>query len=479
MLEKSVSTQPSQIRLSSGSVLTTVLLSVIIVAALYIGRDVFMPIAVAVLLSFMLAPVVRLLRRWYVPRVAAVILVGILTLATLCGLGVLIGVQVAQLASDLPHYQTTLRQKIQSLRGVAAGDGTLERATDVLKGLRREIETPPAQSSSPPGVPLSSTPSGAPPSPTGEPASSSPPGSPAPARPIPVEVKPPEDLRNRFVRLAGAHDLQRTTAALDDAAARLGRLFVTQLVLNMGFGLVIGIGLWFIGVPSAALWGALAMIMRFVPYVGAVISAVFPLGLAAAVGPDWALFLWTGALFIIAEPIAGQVVEPLVYGHSTGLSPMAVITAATFWTWLWGPIGLVLATPLTLCVVVLGRHVDRLNFLNVMFGDEPPLTPAQMVYQRLLARDYVEASEQATSYLKEKSLISYYEDVLLQGLKLAQSDAERGSLNEERMRALHDGVAEIVEDLDEHIDQQMEKPAPTARKDTETGEAPQSPLAKL
>ena len=185
-----------------------------------------------------------------------------------------------------------------------------------------------------------------------------------------------EDLRNRLIRLAGSHDLQRTTAALDDAARRLSRLFLIQLLLNGTFGLVIGTGLWLIGVPSAILWGILAAVLRFVPYIGAAIAAAF----------RWLLLLpWIrhgrccfgpSALFLIVEPIVGHVIEPMVYGHSTGLSPVAVVASATFWTALWGPIGLVLATPLTVCLVVLGRHVERLEFLDVMFGDRPCAFPA-------------------------------------------------------------------------------------------------------
>src|SRR4029078_7631743 len=241
-----------------------------------------------------------------------------------------------------------------------------------------------------------------------------------------------QDLRNRLIRLAGAQDLQRTTAALDDAGQRLSRLFLIQLALNAAFGLVIGIGLWFIGVPSAPLWGMLAMILRFVPYIGAVIAAIFPLILAAAVDPGWTMVFWTVALFLAVEPIAGHAIEPLLYGHSVGMSPVAVVTSATFWTWLWGPIGLVLATPLTMSLVVLGCHVDRLKFLDVMFGDQPALKPEELVYQRLLAGDPMEAAEQAQEFLKEKPLLSYYQDVLIEGLKLAQVDAERGLRDEER-----------------------------------------------
>jgi len=251
--------------------------------------------------------------------------------------------------------------------------------------------------------------------------------------------------------------LQRTTAALDDAGQRLSRLFLMQLLLNGAFGVVIGVGLWLIGVPSAPLWGMLAMILRFVPYIGAVISAIFPLILAAAVGPDWGMVLWTAGLFLVVEPIVGHVVEPMLYGHSTGLSPVAVVTSATFWTWLWGPIGLVLATPLTMSLVVLGRHVDRLKFLDVMFGDQPALKPEELIYQRLLAGDPVEAAEQAQEFLKEKPLLSYYQDVLIEGLKLAQADAEKDLLDEERSARIRDTVAEIVDDLDEWED----KPAAT------------------
>ena len=224
-----------------------------------------------------------------------------------------------------------------------------------------------------------------------------------------------QDLRNRLVRLAGAQDLQRTTAALDDAGQRLSRLFLAQLALNAAFGLVIGAGLWFIGVPSAPLWGMLAMILRFVPYIGAVISAIFPLILAAAVGAGWTMVLWTAALFLIVEPIAGHVIEPLLFGHTTGLSPVAIITSATFWTWLWGPIGLILATPLTICLVVLGRHVDGLKFLDVMLGDQPALTPAELVYQRMLARDPIEAAEQAQLFLRISRLLPITRKFCLRG----------------------------------------------------------------
>jgi hypothetical protein len=196
----------------------------------------------------------------------------------------------------------------------------------------------------------------------------------------------------------------------------------------------------------------LAAILRFVPYIGALISAIFPLVLAAAVGPDWSMVVWTAALFIIVEPLVGHVVEPHLTGQSTGLSPVAVVTSAAFWTWLWGPIGLVLATPLTMCLVVLGKHVDRLKFLDIMLGDEPALKPEELTYQRMLAGDPVEAAEQARQILKERPLIEYYQGVLIEALKLAQADADRGLLDEERKQRIRDVVAEILDDLEEHDD---------------------------
>ena len=194
---------------------------------------------------------------------------------------------------------------------------------------------------------------------------------------------------------------RRTTAALDDAGRRLGRLFLTQLILNATFGAVIGLGLAVIGVPSAPLWGLLAMILRFIPYIGAILAASLPIALAAAVGSSWSMALWTIALFAVMEPLTGQVVEPLVCGRSAGLSPVAVVVAAAFWTWLWGPLGLLLSTPLTLCLVVLARHVDRLQFIDIMLGDQPALTPQQAAYQRMLTGDPIDAIEQARSFLKE------------------------------------------------------------------------------
>ncbi|OPF92733.1 AI-2E family transporter [Rhodopseudomonas palustris] len=445
------------------------ILAVIIISALYVGREVFVPVALAILLSFVLARPVNFLQSLRVPRAIAAISTVLFAFAVIFALGSLIATQLSRLADDLPQYQSTIQSKITSLRGVTGGSTTLERAEGMLQNLSKELNKPknaPAPSLSNP------------------PTSSS-----RPVTPVPVEVLQPdpgtlanlrsliaplisplattgiivifvifillqrEDLRNRLIRLAGTRDLQRTTAALDDAASRLSRLFLNQLLINSGFGVLIGTGLWIIGVPSPALWGILAAVLRFVPYIGSIISAAFPLTLAVAVDPGWSMLVWTAILFFVIEPAIAHVVEPMVYGRSTGLSPVAVVISATFWTALWGPIGLVLATPLTVCLVVLGRHVERLAFLDVMFGDRPALSPPEIFYQRMLAGDPAEAAEKAEQFLKERSLSSYYDDVALKGLQLAQADLDRDALDAVRLTRIKETVQEFTEDLTDEIDQ--------------------------
>src|SRR5665213_127311 len=461
------------------------ILGVIIVTALYVGREIFVPVALAILLSFVLASPVGLLQRLRVPRGIAVVGVVLFAFVIIFALGSLIASQLNRLAGDLPRYQATIQSKIQSVRGVAGGSTTLERAAGMLQDLGKELDKPKVGALDKTITPPLSNPMGS-----------------RPVTPVPVEVLQPdpgaleslrsliaplisplattgiivifvifiliqrEDLRNRLIRLAGSHDLQRTTAALDDAAARLSRLFLNQLLINTGFGILIGTGLWLIGIPSAVLWGILATVLRFVPYIGSIIAAAFPLALAVAVDPGWSMLAWTAALFFIVEPAVGQIVEPMIYGRSTGLSPVAVVVSATFWTALWGPIGLVLATPLTVCLVVLGRHVERLAFLDVMFGDRPALSPAEIFYQRMLAGDPTEATEKAEEFLKERSLSSYYDEVAIKGLQLAQSDLERDVLDQSRLSRVRDTVIEFVDDLSDQLDQE-----PTGERATADAEA--------
>jgi predicted PurR-regulated permease PerM len=452
----------------AGLAFTNFVIVAIVVAALYFAREILVPIALAVLLSFVLAPLVKLLQRWHLPRPVAVLLTVAGGLAVAICLATMVMVQASQLARDLPRYQVTLGEKVHNLRDALGPAGLLRDASGLLKDLGKELETPDPQ----------------------RPAALSPalthPG--AAAKPVPVEVHQPEpgapetlvamlqplvtpftttgivvifvlfflvqreDLRNRFIRLAGSGDIERTTAALDDAGRRLGRVFATQLVLNAVFGLIIGSGLALIGVPSASLWGLLAMILRFVPYIGALLAAVLPLALAAAVGADWTMAIWTAALFAVVEILMGQVIEPFIYGYSAGLSPVAVVIAAAFWTWLWGPLGLLMSTPLTLCLVVMARHVDRLQFIDIMLGDQPALTPQQAAYQRMLTGDPIEAIEQARAFLKQGTVMTYYDEILIGALRLAQADAEQGRLDDVRLENIFKTVSDLVEDLTEHGD---------------------------
>jgi predicted PurR-regulated permease PerM len=448
--------------------LLTLAVGVVVMTALYVGQDVFLPIVMAILLAFVLAPFVDVMRRWHLGRVPSVIIAVLVALGIIVSIGGLIGFQVAGLASDLPRYQTTIESKVGSLR-----EGTIGRLSKSLREFghrfdRAVAEQPQENAPATPGA--AETPA------------------PAEAGPLPVEVHQPdptpaqmardvllpileplatmgivfvvlifilmqrEDLRDRMIRLFGASDLHRTTAAMDDAARRLSRYFLTQLALNASFGLLAGIGLWAIGVPSPALWGVFAALMRFVPYIGSFVAAAPPILLAAAVDPGWSMALMTMALFLIGEPLMGHVVEPVVYGQSTGLSPFAVVISAIFWTWLWGPIGLLIATPLTLCLVVLGRHVERLEFIDVLLGDRPALSPAENLYQRMLAGDPDEALESAEVLLKERSLTSYYDEVALRGLQLAANDATRGVLTHRQLDQVRDVIAALVQDLGSHDD---------------------------
>ncbi len=431
-------------------------IGVVVIAGLYFGREVLIPITLAILLSFVLSPVVALLRRVRVPRAPAVLVSVLFALGLLGGLGTVVGTQAASLADDAPAYARTIESKIARARAYA-----LERAAVFTRRDR-----PPAAATAP--TPVSD-------------AIASQAREPIPVRVVDDEPNPlkiagdvlspilgpfetfvivlvvaifillqKDDLRDRMIRLFGSSDLHRTTTAMDDAADRLGRYFLSQLAVNTAFGLVVGVGLWLIGVPVPAVWGILAGVLRFVPYIGALLGAVLPLVVAAGVDPGWTMPLLVVALFVVVEPLVGYVIEPLLYGHSTGLSPLSVILAAVFWTWIWGPVGLVLSMPLTLCLVVLGRHVPSLEFMEVLLGDRPALTPIESFYQRMLAHDPEEALDQAEAQLVERSLVDYYDEVALPGLKLAAFDARRGVVDRERATRIVDSMLAVIHELDDH-----------------------------
>lgn len=436
---------------------------VVIVAALSLAHDILIPITLAILLSFLLAPMVTRLRRWHLGLLPSVVVAVSTSLAVIAMLAVLIGTQIAALAEGVPQYRTTVQDKLDTLQSTTVG-----RVGDFVgnasRSFQRLLRTDGEGGAD--GAPKTRRNNGA-----------------SKREVIPVEVQEPppsplgllgrlvapilgpietagivfvitifillqrEDLRDRLIRLAGSTDLHRTITAMDDAAGRLSRYFVAQLGVNTGVGVVIGVGLAIIGVPGAALWGILAALLRFVPYIGTWIAALLAIALAAAVGPGWGMALAAIALFAIVDIVAGQVVEPLLYGHSTGLSPTAVVIAAVFWSWIWGPLGLILSTPLTLCLVVLGRHVDRLEFLDVLLGDQPALTPSETFYQRLLAGDPDEAIDQAEVRIRDTSLLAYYQEVAIPGLQHAAVDVERGVVSEAQQKRILDTANEVVTGL--------------------------------
>ena len=446
--------------------LVTLVTIVIAVAGLYLASEVLIPITLAVLLSFVLAPLVTLLRRVHLPNAPSVLIAVVLGLAVIGAIGGVVGLQVASLATDVPRYADTIESKVGTLRAA-----TLGRLNTVINAIGRQAANTAATVGAGPDAAASATAAKLMPVEVHQPS----PGPLELARNVLEPILKPfesaliifvvavfillqkEDLRDRLIRLFGSNDLHRTTLAMDDAAQRLSRYFLAQLGINAAFGVVIGIGLALIGVPSPVLWGLLGAMLRFVPYVGAILAAALPIVLAAAVEPGWSMMLWALGLFAVTEVVTGQVVEPMIYGHSTGLSPVAVVVAAIFWSWIWGPIGLILSTPLTLCLVILGRYVDRLEFLEVLLGDRPALTPIENFYQRMLAEDPDEALQQAELLLKERSLSTYYDEVVLKALKLAANDTQRGVIDDDKMQRIKVSVQAVLDDLSGHDDRD---PAP-------------------
>jgi len=454
-------------------------LFVLIVATLYFGKEVLVPITLAMLLAFVLAPLVGLLRRLRLGRVPSVLLAVLAAVGLVLALGGVIGSQIAQLTTQLPQYTATVEQKVEKVR-----DATIGRISALTDGIGNRAGTQAANAPASAQAPAAAQNAPAPSAP--QPAANpiefagrylSPILSPLATFGIVFVVAvfallQQDDLRDRMIRLLGSTDMHRTTVAIDDGGRRLSRYFLTQLCINTGFGCVVGAGLFFIGVPNPVLWGILSALMRFVPYVGSFIAVLLPFALAAAVDPGWSMPLWTLGLFVVVEGVTGQVIEPLVYGHSTGLSPFSVIVAAIFWSWLWGPIGLILSTPLTLCLVVLGRHVDRLEFLDVLLGDTPPLTPMESFYRRILAGDPDELQDEAERVLKERSLSTYYDEVALKGLQLAANDSQRGTLSHAQLDRVNGTIKTLVNGLADHDDVQP-PPKPAHPDDSEVAAAPQ------
>ena len=415
----------------------------VIVAALYYGRDVLVPLVLAVLLAFVLAPVAKGLQRVGLGKGLSVLAAVVAAFLVLGGIGAALGVQAADLAAELPRLAATLRAKLGALEGL--GD-LLRRGQDLLGGGAAEgAATAPVVVAARPtdaallGVlgnvlgPML--------------------GPLATAGLVIIfailVLLYREDLRDRAIRLAGARDLHRTMTAMNDAAARLSRLFLAQVALNAGYAVVISGVLAAIGLPSPLLWGILAGLMRFVPFIGTPIAIAPPLLLGAGVQPGWSTAISVLGVFILCGLVMGQVLEPLLFGRRTGLSPLSVVLAASFWASLWGPIGLIIATPLTVGLVVLGRHVPRFEFFDVLLGDRPPLQPEESFYQHALEGDADALVDQAREYLAEDghTLTAYGDGVALQGLVLAQTDWSREALEPERLDVIRTQVGTLLDDL--------------------------------
>jgi len=447
-----------------------ILLTAFVVTILYVGRQLLIPLALAAMLTFLLARLVGYIER-RIGRIAAVLIVVGMLFGIVGGAGWLLTRQLVDLAAKLPDYQTNIDNRLNAIRLPTGGAfGRFSHSVSELQKQLPDSLEPPANATGPVPETKATTAARARNVPAAQP--------PMPVRIVESQSRLPqilqttatgllgplgtaglvfvlvifmllkrEDLRGRMIRLIGQGRISATTRAMDDAGSRVARYLTMLLLVNVSFGLCIAIGLYFIGVPNAALWGAFAAIMRFVPYVGVWIAAAVPVLISFAVSTSWLSPLLTLGLFVVLELINFNALEPWLYGSSTGVSSIALIIAAVFWTWLWGPIGLVLATPLTVCVAVMGRHVPKLQFLSVLLSEEQALAPHEECYHRLLAFGLDEAHDLAEAYVKTNSLTSLYDSVLIPTVTLAEMDAQRDELDAEQRSTIHRHIHDLIEDF--------------------------------
>jgi predicted PurR-regulated permease PerM len=411
-------------------------------AILYFAKEVLLPLALAILFAFLLAPVVERLERLRLARLPATLAVALLALALIVSIGTVAGMQAVSLAAKLPEYRHTIAQKIRALRAPKQ-DTTLGRAAKALKDIEQEAqpEKPLAVKETPASayeeVVRYATPL---------------------AKPLAMAlavvvftilmVLDRENMRERLLALVGAGRLNVTTRAMAEASARVTRYLTMLMLVNACFGIPFGVALYLIGVPNALLFGLLGMLLRFIPYVGVWLAAALPIALAFAISDGWSMALWTIGVFLALELLLAYVLEPWLYGKSVGLTPIAIIAAVLFWTWLWGPVGLLLATPLTVCVVVIGRHIPELEFLNVLLGVEPVLSDEERFYQRLLALDHDEAAELLEKYAGAHGLATALDKVLVPALAMAARDRDRDMLEPARERFIFEHAEAIVDELE-------------------------------
>lgn len=467
----------------------------IVVAALVLGAELLIPLAMATILSFVLSPIVKKLVRWKLPRSVAVgvVLGGSVVLAT--ALTAVLSAQMLALTADLQTYRANIVDKARWISSFGQGDGTIRRASEAVEALdtaiRKEFTdatAPPAPSTASAASPRAAMPA-SPPAPASVPTTEA---TPPAAGPPPSETETGlavwiekasgptttafltllftlflllqyEDIRDRVIRLAGTDNLSGTTAAMGDAGSRLSKFFLTQVVLNAGLGVVTAIALMIIGVPNPILWGVVSAIMRFVPYVGSFIAAIPPVLLAAGVDPTWTTALATALFFLITEPVMGQLVEPAVLGRSIGLSPFAMVISASFWVLIWGPIGLLLAAPLTLLLVVLGAYIPRLEFVSVLLGDQRALEPHLDLYRRILSGDTPAAIAQLEDEIEEAGVAPALDTSLLPALRHAALDQRRGRIDDVRRAEIAETIDDLVEFLEDGVPTPEAPPGPAQR----------------
>lgn len=464
---------------SNLSRLITLITVVTVVGILYFAHAILVPLALAILFTFVLTPLVTRLERWGVNRAVAVVGVVLICCLIVLFIGWIVGGQLSNLADNLDRYRGTIEQKIVAF---SPRNGTWMKLTRVANELEEKMEKPATQPATHPTTAQSST------QPTTVPAEAvaetlgdgiPPPGPP----PIPVSVVQTrtapisvfeqylglalgplataglviifvifillrrEDLRDRLIKLVAHGSLTITTQAIDDAGARISRYLLMQSIVNICFGFAMGLGFRIIGIPNAFLWGLLCTVLRFIPYIGTWLAACFPLSLALAVFPDNRHLLYTAIFYVTGEIVVANFIEPYLYGSSTGMSEVAVLLAAVFWAWLWGPIGLLLSTPLTTILVVVGKHFPQMAFLDTLLSDTPVLDPHMRYYQRLLALDENESGELVEEYLEKMPLENVYDVVVIPALAIAEEDRRHNQLNEERQQFITTAVGHHIERL--------------------------------
>ena len=439
-------------RKSLAGPLMVLALFISVVATLRYAQEFFLPLVLAGLLSFLLSPLVRRLERWRLGRVGAVLLTAALAFVMLGGLTYLVTSQFLDLARSLPKYRSNLIARVGSLKTNQNNPLRLavQTISEVTAALNKPEDTTASEKPRPARVEVVQTAEV---------------GSIQMLMGVLWPVVGPlansfvvivivifmlmagADLRDRLIHLMGRGRLRMTTQALDEVGQRISRYLRAQLMVNASFGLAIGVGLHFIGIHNAVFWGLLGMVLRFLPYIGAWIAAALPLALAIAMSKTWTQPLLTIGLFVTVELIVANVVEPWLYGASTEISPLAVVVSALFWTWLWGGVGLVLATPLTVCLAVAGKYLPGLAFLDLLMGDKPSIATGDRLYQRLLALNEEEASEIIEKHTHEQSALAAFDDAVLPALRSIEADSCAGVLSDAARNDACQILRQIISDL--------------------------------